>query len=111
MLPDFYIAENNEFYKGGVFIIGTRIPYPIAQVFRFNTEEQVKTFESGKSKRKYIRIPGYYVVVSHFSNMDPGTSDQTSSFTVLQQMADFFMRTRMEEDKGYWKRYAEKPAP
>jgi hypothetical protein len=110
MLPNFFIAENGEYYKDGVFIIGTRIPYPMAQVFRFNTPDQLATFET-TTKKKFARIPGYYAALAHYSNMDPNTPPKACSITVLQEMAQFFLRTRIRQDLSYWKRYAEKPAP
>lgn len=110
MLPNFFIGENTEFYKDGVFIIGTRIPYPIGQIFRFNHADQLITFET-TTKKKFARIPGYYVVVAHFGNMDPHTPQRTCSITVLQEMAQFFLHTRIKQDSSYWKKYTEKQAP
>lgn len=113
MLPKFFTAENDEQQRGAVYIIATRAPYPIGQVFRFDSVQELDNWLKLQS-RPVAQVLGYNVAIAHHDYMAPAGHElhmwQNAYLQEsLQLMAGYFLRTRMTRDKGYWKRYQQKP--
>lgn len=107
-LPKYAMLMDNEII--GMKIIQLERPYIIASVFDFNREdyERISQMQEDKVNERYpiAKVNGYAIWLKQYSSLENG-GDFEYTQTILEEMADYFLKTRIANKPGLYRRSEE----
>jgi len=105
-LPKFMFVESPEL-TGSSFILSTAEPVILTKVIKFNSIEDMQNFKD-RTIESFKFIDGYRIAVQYYANIPTGTQNKATESTnnVLNDIASFYFKTRVEPKLSFYKRYA-----
>lgn len=100
-LPKFLFVDSPEI-KGAGLILSTSIPYQIVKLTKFNKPEDFELFRM-QSNKPFEPVPGYMIVLQEYAALDKSKPIEDIK-PLLQEMALYYLETKIEPNKGYYKR-------
>lgn len=107
VLPNFLIAEPPAATKGVNLIIGTMHPYPVGWVYQFRNEDDMAMYFAN-STDILGKVDGYRIIIKIATTFDnPKGLHNWQQKNILQEMAAFYLESKINPNAGYFKRYKE----
>ena len=111
-LPKFMFLSHPE--VGCDKIIMTGYPYLVAEVYeiRKDRHDLIDIFLEDLAQERYpmAKIPGYYIFLKMFTSLEP-CNDSEHQQRVLNEMAEFMLKQRVERKIGVFHKYTESDKP
>lgn len=98
----------------GMKIITTERPYLVATVYQIGKTqyEMIDSFLEDMAQGRYpmSKVPGYYIFLRMFTSLEP-CNDAAYQQEVLDEMAQFFLKERVEQKMGLYHKNSESDKP
>ena len=111
-LPKFMFLTHPEIE--GMKIITTERPYLVATVYQIGKTqyEMIDSFLEDMAQGRYpmSKVPGYYIFLRMFTSLEP-CNDAAYQQEVLDEMAQFFLKERVEQKMGLYHKNSESDKP
>ena len=111
-LPKFMFLTHPEIE--GMKIIMTERPYLVATVYQVGKTQydMIDSFLEDMAQGRYpmSKVPGYYIFLRMFTSLEP-CNDGTYQQEVLDEMAQFFLKERVEQKMGLYHKNSESDKP
>lgn len=108
MLPDFLIAEPPADTRGVNLIVCTKWPYWVGWVYRFRTDDEMAKFMVNHPQMLRSKVNGYRILIKIADRLDNvGHIPTKKELETLDDMAEFYLQSKVKPNAGYFKRYKE----
>lgn len=98
----------------GMKIIMTERPYLVATVYQVGKTQydMIDSFLEDMAQGRYpmAKVPGYYIFLRMFTSLEP-CSDAAYQQEILDEMAQFFLKERVEQKMGLYHKNSESDKP
>lgn len=111
-LPKFMFLSHPE--VEGMKIIMTEHPYLVATVYQIGKtqHDMIDSFLEDMVQGRYpmSKIPGYYIFLRMYTSLEP-CNDSAYQQQILDEMAKFFLKERVEQKMGLYHKNSESDKP
>ena len=100
-----YMISKTE--DNNILVIGSSPPYYVGKLWYFTNEDKFAEKIANNNFHAYQRIDGYMILISIDRTIDnvPVTESPYRLQKVLNEMIAYYLKVRIKEKKGYYRRY------